>query len=56
MFLAVLALAIETPPAKPRYAFEEPAMAVLPTGEIRALLISPLFREPFQCGDHKAGE
>jgi murein DD-endopeptidase MepM/ murein hydrolase activator NlpD len=42
--------------ATPEYAFSEPPKAVEPKGEIRSILVSPLFREPFVYGEHPSGE
>ena len=54
MLAAALALAFQTGamPPKPRIVFEEPALAREVTGEIEAVLLAPLFREPFMCSEH----
>lgn len=57
MFSVVLALlSSAAPPAAPKYAFEEPPQAVEPAGPIRTVLLHPLFKLPFVCGEHPAGE
>lgn len=56
MLLFVAALAMQgAAPASPKPLFVEPPMAREPAGEIEAVMLSPLFREPFYCGDHAAG-
>lgn len=57
MFAVLIALAVApTAAAKPKYAFEEPPMAQLPAGPIEAVMIAPVFSQPFACGEHDAGE
>lgn len=38
------------------YLTMEPPKAVEPAGNIQSVSLSPLFREPFTCGDHLANE
>jgi murein DD-endopeptidase MepM/ murein hydrolase activator NlpD len=53
--LVALAFAAAAEPA-PRSAFTMPPVAVEPAGPIEAVVLHPLFREPFVCGEHVAGE
>lgn len=43
-------------PAAPATGMAETPPAVEPEGAIASLLLHPLFREPFVCGEHVAGE
>ncbi|HEY6963819.1 MAG TPA: M23 family metallopeptidase [Erythrobacter sp.] len=55
--LIAFALAAATEPAPaPRPAFTMPPVAIEPEGPIEAVVLHPLFREPFVCGEHVAGE
>lgn len=57
MFTIVVGLALaQSAAAAPRYAFEEPPMAVYPTGPVEGVLLHPLFRVPYTCSDHPFGE
>lgn len=40
----------------PAPVFEHPPEAIEPSGPIEAVLLHPVFREPFTCGEHAAGE
>lgn len=54
--IILLSLAASDPQPPPRAVFEQPPVAVEPEGPVEAVLLHPLFREPFVCGDHAAGE
>jgi hypothetical protein len=54
--ILLLAMAASVAAAPPKYAFSEPPKAQEPKGAIESVLLFPLFREPFICGDHPAGE
>ena len=51
-----LAMALGHADAYPAPAFVMPPVAVEPTGPIESVVLHPLFREPFVCGEHVAGE
>jgi hypothetical protein len=65
ILIAGLSMHAATPPQpqpqlqtrpQPRAVFEEPAQAQEPSGEIEGVLIAPMSRQLFQCGEHPAGE
>jgi Peptidase family M23 len=51
-----LAMALGHADAQPVRAFVMPPVAVEPTGPIESVVLHPLFREPYVCGEHVAGE
>jgi hypothetical protein len=52
-----LLVALSAAAAAPsKYAFSEPPKAREPKGTISAIVVSPLFHEPFVCGEHAADE
>ena len=58
MIEALIAVALQSagPSPRPKIVFEEPALAVDVPGEIEAVMIAPLFREPFFCSEHHSGQ
>ena len=58
MIEALIAVALQSAGPSPRakIVFEEPALAVDVPGEIEAVMIAPLFREPFFCSEHHSGQ
>lgn len=56
MLSIILAAALQAQaPTKPQYAFDE-RMAREPVGDIESVMLYPLFRDPFVCGEHPAGQ
>lgn len=58
MIEALIAAALQSAaaPPRPRIVFEEPVLAVEVAGEIEAVTIAPLFRQPFFCSEHHHGQ
>jgi hypothetical protein len=58
MIATLIGLALQSAAAPPRskIVFEEPPLAREVTGEIQAVMLSPLFRKPFMCSEHHHGQ
>jgi hypothetical protein len=54
--LIMMALAAGQAATPPQTRFEMPPVAVEPAGPIESVVLHPPFREPFDCGEHVAGE
>lgn len=51
-----LVLAAAQPVSPPAIGMAETPIAITPEGPIESVLLYPVFRDPFDCGEHAAGE